>query len=370
MEIGPGREERAELQQPHGRRGALLELLEGQVPGGHHGHRVVRRLIQGQDPGGLRRQLLDVGMRRHAGLLQPRAGLLDRQGQVAEGLGDSFRVRRIQLGHVTQQMRDALVPGEHVHLEWLGGMGPGLIAGGDEHVTGPGGQVGLQFLRVLGVVEDQQPVRSGVAAQLLQGGLRRLRHVVADLEAHLAGQFRERLADLLGPLGRHPPDEVVVGHEPVRVLQRELGLADAAEPVQGLGDTTGPPPPASLSRSSSRVAPRPVKSAFLAGTFQIGGTVPGKRGSSACTAAPGRLGGPVQRPQQLRGRLGGVQPGQVNHGMVGERLGDPHVTDPDRHEMPLQCRRRRPPRWPSRPTGPRRVQVRGRQDRDGPGGGI
>ena len=58
-------------------------------------------------------------------------------------------------------------------------------------------------------------------------------------------------------------------------------LPTPPSPYRAWATTTVVPPPASLSRSSSRVAARPVKSAFLAGTFQIGGTAPGNRGSSA-----------------------------------------------------------------------------------------
>ncbi len=58
-------------------------------------------------------------------------------------------------------------------------------------------------------------------------------------------------------------------------------LPTPPSPYRACATTTARPPPASLSRSSSSVAPRPVKSAFRAGTFQIGGIVPGNLGSSA-----------------------------------------------------------------------------------------
>ena len=82
------------------------------------------------------------------------------------------------------------------------------------------------------------------------------------------------------------------------------------------------------------MAARPVKSAFLAGTFQIGGILPGKRGTSACAVpAAERLRGPVESPQQLRGGLAGVHPRQVDDGVVREGFGEPHITDPDGHEL-------------------------------------
>ena len=39
---------------------------------------------------------------------------------------------------------------------------------------------------------------------------------------------------------------------------------------------------------------------------------------------------PVQSPQQCRGRLGRIHARQVHGGMVGERLYDPDLADPDR----------------------------------------
>ena len=159
---------------------------------------------------------------------------------MTQRVGHPLGVRHVQLRDVAEQMGHAFVPGEDVHLQRLGGMRPGLVPRGDDDVPGAGGQVRLELLGVVGIVEDEQPVRGGVAAQLLQRGLGRFGHVVADLQAHLAGQVGERPADLLGPLRWHPPDEVVVGHEAVRVLQRELGLAHAAQPVQRLGDHDGP----------------------------------------------------------------------------------------------------------------------------------
>jgi hypothetical protein len=72
--------------------------------------------------------LLDVDLGGHAGLLQPRAGLLDRQRQMAQRVGHPLRVGQVQLGDVPQQVAHALVPGEDVDLQRLGRMRPGLIA--------------------------------------------------------------------------------------------------------------------------------------------------------------------------------------------------------------------------------------------------
>ena len=104
-----------------------------------------------------------------------------------------------------------------------------------------------------------------------------------------SGPARRGPATTSALLGGDPPHQVVVGHEPVHVLQRHLRLADPAEPVQGLRQ----PPPRfrrrSWSRIRSRTRERPVKPGLRAGTFQILGTVPGKRGpgetapSGGCT---------------------------------------------------------------------------------------
>jgi hypothetical protein len=60
------------------------------------------------------------------------------------------------------------------------------------------------------------------------------RDVLADRQPQAAGEFGERGGDQLGLLGGDPPDQVVVAHEPVHVLQGDLRLADTAEAEQRL----------------------------------------------------------------------------------------------------------------------------------------
>ena len=214
-------------------------------------------------------------------------------------------------------------------------------------------------------------MRRGVAAQFLQGSFCRLRHVVADFEAHFAGQLCQRQDDLLGLLGRNPPDEVVVGHEPVRVLQRDLGLADAAESVQGLGNDD-------CHAAARQLVAQQFQGATPPGEVGVPGRhIPDPRdraGEAGFLGLRNRaredLAGPVERPQQLRGRLAGIQPRQVDRGVVGKGLGDSNIADPDRDQLPVRARgvggRHGLPDGP----GIRRVQIGGREHRDGAGSGL
>ena len=122
----------------------------------------------------------------------------------------------------------------------------------------------------------------------------------------------------------------------MRVLQGELGLADPAQPVQGLGDHN-------RDAAAGQLVAQPLQGGRTAGEVGVPGRhVPDRRdlaGKPGLLGLPGAAAGglrwPVERPQQLRGGLAGVHPGQVDHGIVGERLGDPDVTDPDRHQLPV-----------------------------------
>ena len=132
-----------------------------------------------------------------------------------------------------QDMRDTLVLCEHINLQGLNGMSPRLVSRRDENMAGSGRQMRLQVLRVVCIIEDQQPPARGVTTQFFHRSRCRLRGAFADFQAHLAGQSRQRQADLLGLVRRHPPDKVVFGHEPVRVLLRDLRFSGASQPVQG-----------------------------------------------------------------------------------------------------------------------------------------
>jgi hypothetical protein len=82
-------------------------------------------------------------------------------------------------------------------------------------MTGAVRQPPGDLLEIVGVVADHQP--AGVRA---------------------AGPEAVR-SDVDGRVAVDPPDGVVGVREPVRVLQRDLGLADAAHPVQHHGYRAG-----------------------------------------------------------------------------------------------------------------------------------
>ena len=86
---------------------------------------------------------------------------------------------------------------------------------------------------VLGVVEDQQP--PAPPPQLAQHRRpHRLRARPGLDTAQRGAQRGELVADQPGLLGVDPPGQVVGPGEPVRVLDRQLGLAHPAHPVQRL----------------------------------------------------------------------------------------------------------------------------------------
>lgn len=92
-----------------------------------------------------------------------------------------------------------------------------------------------RLVEVLDVVEDQQPARvRRSAAQRLERRPGRLGDHLACAQTHLLREFRQGRHHPVGLLGLDPPDQVVVGPEPVRVLPGHLGLPDPAEPVEDL----------------------------------------------------------------------------------------------------------------------------------------
>ena len=90
-----------------------------------------------------------------------------------------------------------------------------------------------QVFGVLGVVEHQQPPVP--APQLGEHRPPRLGQPAARVgAAQFGGQRRDLLPDQPRLLRGDPPHYVIAGGEPVRVLGRQLGLADPAHPVQRL----------------------------------------------------------------------------------------------------------------------------------------
>ena len=99
-------------------------------------------------------------------------------------------------------------------------------------MPGPVRPVAGDVLGVFGVVEDQEPpvpvTQFGEQPVDGVGHRGRGRHIQPG------GQPGELIGDEHRLLGVDPPHQVVVGGEPVRVLDRQLGLAHPAQPVQRL----------------------------------------------------------------------------------------------------------------------------------------
>ena len=171
---------------------------------------------------------------------------------------------------------------------------------------------------------------------------------------------------------------------PVGELQRQLGLADPAQPVDGPGLDHRPArarPQLRLQRSSSS---RPVKFGLRAGRLVTSGPAPGNRGAPLAAAARHRreVGGAPLRlgpalPHALQQPDGGVsaglaRPGRCRRGSAS-RPGGVAVLHPHRHQQPrspvgswrtppatlglpvrgAQVGRRTAPRWSPGGPGPR-----------------
>ena len=229
-----GGQERAHAGQLGGGRILVLEPAGGQP--GRRGQRPrIRRPRRGlvQQLPGLGPQQVQVLGGAHAGLGHEPGRLRNRQRQVPELGGEPARVGRAQPGHPVPQQRHRFGPGQHVDLDRRGELGPGPRPGGDQHVPVPAGQPRADVGGGLGVVEDQQP-----PAALPQFPQHRRPHSLGacpGLDAAQRGaQGGELVADQPALLGVHPPRHVIVRREPVRVLDRQLGLAHPAQALQRL----------------------------------------------------------------------------------------------------------------------------------------
>ena len=192
-----------------------------------------------------------------------------------------------------------------------------------------------------GVVEDQQPAVP--AAQLGQqpvhgGGDRR-----PAGRSEPGGEPGELVGDEHRLFGVDPPHQVVVGGEPVRVLDRQLGLAHPAQPVQRLHHQRRPP--------GAQPPPQLGEHAVAAGELRIPGRHPPHRRRPAGEPRPaaGRRIAPRERrragraqpgqpaAQPGRGR-GLVQPGQVQRDQWRVQRGQGDRLDEHRHDPPFRCR--------------------------------
>ena len=193
---------------------------------------------------------------------------------------------------MAHEVRHAFVSGEHVQLYRLGMMHPCSVSRGDHDVARPARQERLQFLGILGVVEDQQPAANVAATQPLNSSSGCIQGVVAGLNAEPGGQTREGQADLLRPFRGDPPDQVVVAPATMRILKRNLGLADTAQPIQSLRQHDR--------RAAARqLPPKPVQDRAAAGEISIpGGHIPDPRDHSAKTILHRQPRGLRERPSR------------------------------------------------------------------------
>ena len=132
-----------------------------------------------------------------------------------------------------------LVPGQQRHRLGRGESAPVGIAGSNQDVAIAAGEEGFDLLRCRGVVEDKEPVR--VRAEPLldcvdDGGLV---GQVFFRQVELNGQGGVVRGQPGGFFGSQPPDQVILKGMAVSVLQGGLGLADAAEAVDCLGEDGG-----------------------------------------------------------------------------------------------------------------------------------
>lgn len=263
----------------------------------------------------------------------PGGRLLHGERQVAHRGRHLCGVLVAEPGGPALEVLDGLLAQEDVHGQRVPVLGPALVAGGHQDVAGTAlREVATQLLGVVRVVEDQQPAVGGhPAPQQVDGLLGGGRDVVAALGAEPGGEFGERGDDVVGLLGRYPPDQVVVGHEAVHVLQGHLGLADAAESVQGLRLRQDD------GQAAAELVAHPLQDERAAGEAWVAGRrVPDPRygaGEAGSGRDPvGHLHRAVQGPHHGGGGVHLVQPEEVDRVAVDVRGGQAYVPDPQRDQ--------------------------------------
>jgi hypothetical protein len=91
-----------------------------------------------------------------------------------------------------------------------------------------------------GVVDDHQPPAQALpGAEQVDRRVGRRHGLARHRDTQVLGQLGQCGHGRRGLFGGHPPHQVVVGGVPIGVLGRQLGLADAAEPVHGLRHAGG-----------------------------------------------------------------------------------------------------------------------------------
>ena len=212
-------------------------------------------------------------------------------------------------------------------------------------MPGPARQHPRHILRPAGVIEDQQPPVP--LPQLGQHRPPRRRQPRPGLgAAQLRGQPGQLLPDQPRGLGVDPPHQVIAAREPVRVLDRQLRLADPAHAVQRLHHrpvpgqqrlphrhqqpiAPGEPRVAGRDVPHPRPAPRPPRP----GPARRRPGLPGNPGLRAGRPGPATASSSARRaassshPEYIRGDQ---RPQQRRH-LLGRNCLHPH-----RHQPPLR----------------------------------
>ena len=283
---------RAERQQPEQADRARLgapEPVERQRPGGGHRLAVSSGLATGQQVGAPLPEQGQVPGQGVAGGLHVRGGLLQRQRQPAQHVGQLPGRLPVRVAGAADQETCRHVRVEHGNLQHLAG--PVRVLAGDQHPAGPGrGQERLHRGHVRRVVEDQQPRRR-------EPGQHRVhrRHRVpgigqapgAELGGQLAEPGRQHRGVLGGKLPRHPdlgpgdgrhtpPPRWSSRHPPARTTRRSAArdhhrppaghpappAAPPARPAPAAGVPAAPagqPLPAAGEAAAVLPPPRPVR---------------------------------------------------------------------------------------------------------------
>jgi hypothetical protein len=224
------------VQQLPGGRVSGGQPIRGEGDGGGQRQRVTGgRAALAHQLGRVAGEILQVCVDRQARLREQVHGLAHGQWQVAEVAGEPVGGVLVEVGQAGPQKRDGLGPAEHVHVHRLCDTCPVRVAAGDQQVAGAVRQPWCEVITILGIVEDQQP--SSGPAQVCTQRLHRVgcgRPGRGQAQLVVLGQGGQMVTDQFRLLGGDPPDDVVLAGESVGVLQSELGLSDAAHPVQCL----------------------------------------------------------------------------------------------------------------------------------------
>ena len=200
-------------------------------------------------------------------------------------------------------MGDGLVPAEDIQLNRLSVTSPRVIARRHDDVARPGGRKGprtagssalSKMISHLPAAPRRRCSRATSAASVAS---------IAGLKPEPGSQVREGQVDRLWLFRGNPPDEVVVGLNRCAYSSAAWVLPTPPMSVQGPRRTTALPSADRSSCSLLETAARPVKSAFLLGTFHVRGTPPRSRVPGAPMPA-----GAAHLPRERR--QGGLRPGQ------------------------------------------------------------